>query len=153
MDENQNINNDPQLSLATKIFIVVGSVLLIGFGIFYLTRHYNDPEYTRTVIEPDSNMADKELIVKQDTIKKDTAATDSADKEEKEQAAKVFNSIRGKHRHQSTPKVSEESADGEGTTEGAKTSEGGAAASSSTTPAAPTIKPVEVQKPKVEAIE
>lgn len=100
MSDNDS-NNEPQLNKKLKVFIIVGTVFIVCFGIFYFTTHSGSSEFTRTQIEPDSNLADKELIVKQDTLRRDTAAADSANKEEEEQAEKLFNSIRGNNRHKS----------------------------------------------------
>lgn len=102
MEENQN-DKEPKLSRGLKIFILAGTVFMIGFGIVYYATHNGDSEYFRTQIEPDSNFADKELVVKQDTARKDTAEVDSVNKEEEEQAKKVFNSIRGNVRHKTKP--------------------------------------------------
>lgn len=103
-------HNEPRLSRGLKIFIIVGTVVMVGFGAIYFATHTGSSEFTLTKIDPDSTLADKELIVKQDTTRRDTAAADSANKEEEEQAAKVFNSIRGNNIHKvdSTEAVSEE---------------------------------------------
>lgn len=86
--------DDPQLNIVTKIFIVVGLVVLVSCGVLYYAIHKNDPEYVRTQIDPDSALADQ-FDVKFDTIPvKEAAANDST--KESEQAAKVFSSIRGK---------------------------------------------------------
>lgn len=145
-------NNEPRLSKGLKIFIIAGTVFLLVFSVGNYIAHSGNSEYYRTQIEPDSNLADKELVVKQDTIRKDTAAADSANKEEEEQAKKVFNSIRGDVRHKKA-KVEEETTDEEqeqSTTD----------ASSSNTAPAESEKPSTTQPstkseaaPKVEKIE
>lgn len=86
--------DEPRLNIITKIFIVVGLVVLAFCGILYYTMHSNDPDYVRTKIEPDSTLADR-FEVKFDTMPVDTASLQD-NKDEEEQAAKVFNSIRGK---------------------------------------------------------
>lgn len=86
--------DEPELNIITKIFIVVGLVVLVSCGVLYYTIHHNDPEYVRTQIDPDSTLADQ-FEVKFDTIPVDTSAGKDA-KAEEEQAAKVFSSIRGK---------------------------------------------------------
>lgn len=103
-------NNEPRLSRGLKIFIIVGTVVIAGFGAIYFATHTGSSEFTLTKIDPDSTLADKELIVKQDTTRRDTATADSANKEEEEQAAKVFNSIRGNNIHKvdSTEAASED---------------------------------------------
>lgn len=84
----------PQLNIITKLFIVVGLVVLFFCGIFYYTIHRNDPEYVRTQIDPDSTLADQ-FDVKFDTLPVDTSTANDK-KADEEQAAKVFSSIRGK---------------------------------------------------------
>ncbi len=155
MSENKENRNDkgPKLSRGLKIFIIAGTVFLIGFSVVYYATHNGSSEYYRTQIEPDSNLADKELVVKQDTIRRDTAAADSANKEEEEQAKKVFNSIRGNVRHRTNADDDENTASSEDAgqstddnsesatpTENEKTTP---AASSSKTEAAPKVEKVE----------
>lgn len=148
-------NNGPKLSKGLKIFLVVGTVFMILFSVVYYATHSGSSEYFRTQIEPDSNLADKELIVKQDTIRRDTAAADSANKEEVEQAKKVFNSIRGNVRHKTATDDNEsdeeatESGATEGTTETPVPSEG--EKPSTNAPAAKSEQSAKV--PKVENIE
>ena len=149
---NQN-NNEPKLSRGLKIFIIAGTVFLIGFSIVYYVTHNDSSEYYRTQIEPDSTLADKELVVKQDTIRRDTASADSANKEEEEQAKKVFNSIRGNVRHKTSADNEEEATSTEETqqtTDGnaevatpAETEKSPATTSGSKTEAAPKVEKVE----------
>lgn len=149
MSENQD-NNEPRLSRRLKIFIISGTVFLILFSVVYYATHSGSSEYYRTEIEPDSNLADKELVVKQDTIRRDTAAADSANKEEEEQAAKVFNSIRGNVRHRAAAKVDEDDeADNQETTDGSD------AATQSDEPKAETPQATTKSEPapKVEKVE
>lgn len=155
MSENKENRNDkgPKLSRGLKIFIIAGTVFLIGFSVVYYATHNGSSEYYRTQIEPDSNLADKELVVKQDTIRRDTAAADSANKEEEEQAKKVFNSIRGNVRHRTNTDDIENTTTSEdavqttdGNSESATPTENEKstpAASSSKTEAAPKVEKVE----------
>lgn len=94
-----------KLSTFTKVFIGVEFLALLACGFIYYSMHHNDPEYVRTMIEPDSTLADQ-FDVKFDTIKVDTAQTNKEDKSESEKAAKVFNSIRGNQSEE--PKQDEE---------------------------------------------
>lgn len=87
--------DEPKLSLYTKIFIVVGAVVLVACSLLYYSIHRNDPEYVRTKIDPDSTLADQ-FDVKFDTITTDTTSAQKDESEESEKAAKVFSSIRGK---------------------------------------------------------
>ena len=133
-----------------KIFIAIGTVFLVAFGIMYYFAHRNDPDYFRTQIEPDSNLVVKPVIPV-DTTSSDTLSKDSIDKEENEKAARLMNSIR-KHRsggsRQAGPasdQTEEQSSTEENGASGATGTENGA---SSSAPAAP-----QVSKPKVESIE
>lgn len=155
MSENKENGNDkgPKLSRGLKIFIIAGTVFLIGFSVVYYATHNGSSEYYRTQIEPDSDLADKELVVKQDTIRRDTAAADSANKEEEEQAKKVFNSIRGNVRHGTNADDDENTASSEdagqstdGNSESATPTE-----NEKTTPAASSSKTEDA--PKVEKVE
>ena len=97
-------NDEPTIGRGLVVFIIIGTIFLVAFGFLYYHNHKNDPEYTQTAIEPDSNLADKN-VVKFDTIAKDTTSKDSVD--EAKQAEKVLNSIRGK-RHKRNSSHSEE---------------------------------------------
>ena len=147
-------NNDPKLSKGLRIFIVVGTIIIVIFSAFYYTSHSGGSEYTRTEIEPDSNLADKELVVKQDTLRRDTAAADSANKEEEEQAKKVYNSIRGnvRHRAQDKNKDEEETVDGNATDESADAGSQTDADKATTAPTSPKQEP-SAKSPKIENIE
>lgn len=94
----QEYEDEPTLGRGLVIFIIIGTIFLVAFGFLYYQNHKNDPEYTQTAIEPDSNLAEKN-VVKFDTVATDTVPKDSLDAQEEVQAEKVFNSIRGKNRH------------------------------------------------------
>ena len=92
-------DDDPQLSKGLVVFIVIGTIFLLVFGALYYNNHKNDPEYTQTAIEPDSNLADNHPA-NFTTEQKDTTAQDTTEAKEEEAAAqKVFNSIRKQPRH------------------------------------------------------
>ena len=76
-----NDNDEPTIGRGLVIFIVIGTIFLVGFGFFYYFNHMHDPKYTLTSIEPDSNLAEKNAV-KLDTIALDTLNKDSLDKEE-----------------------------------------------------------------------
>ena len=63
--------------------------------------HFGDPEYTRTpsYLEPDSTLIEK-LAEPTDLVSVDTAAADSIEQLEKEEAKKVYNSIRRPQRNE-----------------------------------------------------
>lgn len=151
MTDNQNNDTEPRLSRGMKAFIVAGTVILVGFGLYNLVTHEGASGITRTKIDPDSALADKELVVKQDTARRDTASADSANKEEAVQAEKVFNSIRGNNRHKVDEEEQVENAAQEGAAEGSESSDEAPAEGGK--PAAPTIKPQTENAPKVEAVE
>ena len=60
-------DEEPTLGRGMVAFIIIGTVFLVAFGFFYYSQHKNDPEYTQTAIEPDSNLADNDKA-KFDTI-------------------------------------------------------------------------------------
>ena len=135
------IGQEPRLSRGMKTFIIVGASLLALFGVFQFVSNYNAPEYTRTpaFLEPDSNLVDQ-IAEPVDTDSVDTAATDSIEKQEKEEAKKVFNSIRNPH-HNTSEAVEEEPLEGNSEAEGTEHDNGqGNATPPSTTPSAPTPK-------------
>lgn len=131
--------DEPKLSLFTKIFIVVGLVALIGCGVTYYMMHKDDPEYTRTKIDPDSTLADQ-FDVKFDTVKVDTASAE--EKEEEKKATEVYNSIRRPAQEETV--AEEADIEDQPTQESTETAE-------PTAPAAPTTP--EAPEPKVESIE
>ena len=132
-------SEEPKLGKGLMIFIGAGLLFLIVFGLVYCVNHRDDPEYFKTLIDPDSTLADKDLVVF-DTVAIDTAAAKKAEKEEQREAEKIFNSIRRK----SEPK--EEAQPAEGSSEGQE-------GSSSTDGQAATPTSEAVPAPKVEAIE
>lgn len=150
MSDNQD-KNEPKLSRGLKIFIISGTVFIVLFSVVYYATHSGSSEYYRTEIEPDSNLADKELVVKQDTLRRDTAAADSANKEEEEQAAKVFNSIRGNVRHHAASKTEDEADENQETTDGGETSTPSEEPKTDATTSAP--KSESTSAPKVEKVE
>ncbi|MBQ7420959.1 MAG: zinc ribbon domain-containing protein [Prevotella sp.] len=137
-DKRDTEDDEPKLGRGMMAFIVIGLLALIAFGTMYYANHYNDPDYFRTIIDPDSNLADKDLIVF-DTTSIDTAEAAKAEKEEKKEAEKIYNSIRRK------PQV-EESVPAEATEQGEAP-----ASSEPATPSAPTVEAAPT--PKIEAIE
>ena len=141
----QPLEDNPQLGKGMKVFIAVGLVLLGAFGVINFVNHQNDPDYTRTpsYLEPDSNLVER-LAAPEDVVTVDTAAADSIEKLEKEEAKKVYNSIRRSHRDAPT---SDDEQGGEGETEsesGNADNPAGANAPSTSAPSAPS--------PKVETI-
>lgn len=131
-------DNEPKLGKKMMIFIIAGMTFLIIFGFMYCMNHKNDPDYFRTLIDPDSTLADKDLVVF-DTVAIDTAEAKKAEKEEKKEAEKIFNSIRRKAEPEEKKETTE--ASGEETT----------TPESQSQPAAPA--PEAAPTPKVEAIE
>ena len=101
--------NEPTISRGLVVFIVIGTVFLVGYGFFYYFNHMHDPKYTLTSIEPDSNLAEKNTV-KLDTIALGTLDKDSLDKEEAKQAEKVLNSIRGKRNSRNKEQKQDEEA-------------------------------------------
>lgn len=114
--------DDPKLSKVTLGYIIIGTLLLMVFGFIYYNNHINDPEFLRTpnYLEPDSSLVEKNDVVI-DTLSSDTIANDSNDEAEKEEAAKIYNSIRGRQsnsmkavvKHSDTEPVAEGEASGE----------------------------------------
>ena len=144
-------DDNPQLALGTKIFIVVGLIILIGSSVFYYGFHHNDPEYVKTQIEPDSALADK-FDVTFDTIPADTANADSTKKSEDENAKKIFNSVRGRYTKPVTTETPSETGD-EATETGTEGTEGEGATSSEASTKAPAASTSTPTKPKVEMLE
>ena len=134
--------DEPTLGRGMVAFIVLGTIFLVAFGFIYYAQHKNDPEYTQTAIEPDSNLAETNKA-KFDTVAIDTAKTNSTDKLEEQQAEKVYNSIRGRSRlHHNS---------GHSKSENASTNESNEPETPSTSPN-PTPSP-SAPKPHVESIE
>ena len=138
------IEEEPRLSRGMKVFIAVGGALLAAFTIYNAVSHFGDPEYTRTpsYLEPDSTLIEK-LAEPTDLVSVDTAA-DSIEQLEKEEAKKVYNSIR-------RPQHNEEDEEAEASSE--TSSEGEASSSDDAASTAPSSAPSpSVSAPKVEAI-
>lgn len=134
--------DEPTLGRGMVAFIVLGTIFLVAFGFIYYAQHKNDPEYTQTAIEPDSNLAETNKA-KFDTVAIDTAKTNSTDKLEEQQAEKVYNSIRGRSRlHHNS---------GHSKSENASTNENNESETPSTSPN-PSPSPSAL-KPHVESIE
>lgn len=132
-------NGDPKLSRAMVIFIIVGTVLVILIGVLSFTN-FNSQQEKYIAVDPDTTLLGKEVPYYEDTPV-DTTKTDSIDKAEREDAKKVYNSIRKQESE-------EETAGNEGTNEEKANSE-------VTTEQQP-IEPITIApaaKPKVESIE
>ena len=138
-------NDGPTLGSGMVTFIILGTIFLVAFGFFYYGQHKNDPEYTQTAIEPDSNLADNNKA-KFDTIARDTTAKDSADAQEEKQAEKVFNSIRRSHRSNHSNNHNDATSDNADEQNGS--SEASSNSSGETQPVAPAAS-----KPRIESIE
>ena len=141
-NQRKDYDDEPTLGRGMVIFIILGTIFLVAFGFIYYGQHKNDPEYTQTSIEPDSNLAETNKA-KFDTVPVDTTKTDSTDKQEEQQAEKVYNSIRGRSHNRHNRSHSEASSS---TNEGSKEPETPSNSPSPTPPPAPT-------KPHVESIE
>ena len=139
---NNDTDNGPTLGRGMVAFIILGTIFLVAFGFYYYGQHKNDPEYTQTAIEPDSNLADNNKA-KFDKIVRDTTAKDSTEKQEEEQAEKVFNSIR--RSNHSSRKSSHDDASESSVDKQSSTSE---SSSGEVQPIAPAAS-----KPRVESIE
>ncbi|MCI6671214.1 MAG: zinc ribbon domain-containing protein [Prevotella sp.] len=100
-------NDHPTLRLPMVIFIVIGTLLLVAYGTFYYLQHRHDPAYTQTAIDPDTTLADK-INLKFDTLRVKSIVSDSTEENEKQQAEKVFKSIRNIERKNITTTVPEE---------------------------------------------
>lgn len=139
-------DDEPTIGRGLVVFIIIGTIFLVAFGFAYYANHKNDPEYTQTAIEPDSNLADKNTV-HFDTVAQDTAAKDSIDKMENNQAEKVFNSIRGRHRSRHTDRHDDGGLESQTATESSSENSAGSNAESAppSTPTAP--------KPHVESLE
>lgn len=141
----QNSKSDePRLSKGMIIFIIAGTLFLILFAIGYFINHQNDPEYTRTMIEPDTTLADK-TVVTFDTLVRDTLKNDSINKAEKKEAEKIYNSIRKKPKSEKTVEENKEHSSGGASSEGSSQESG----NTSSQETAPIVAPT----PKIEQIE
>ena len=137
--------DNPQLSRGMIIFIVAGILFLIVFNICQYMIHRNDPEYTRTAIDPDSTLADKNTV-KFDTLVPDTTKRDSIQRAEKREAEKILNSIRKK------PVEEEKKSEGNEPSAEGKSEESTTTSSESSTTTTETA-PISAPKPKIEQIE
>ncbi len=142
---NNDKKNGPTLSRGLVVFIIIGTIFLVAFGFYYYGQHKNDPEYTQTAIEPDSNLADNDKA-KFDTIAIDITAKDSADNQEEEQAEKVFNSIRRSNR--TSHKSSHEESSSSNSDRQSSSPEHSSSSAGEIQPIAPAAS-----KPRIESIE
>lgn len=142
LPENKNKDKEkggePQLSRGMMIFIAVGLSLVVVLSVAQFILHHNDPDYVRTLIEPDSTLADRDELHFEAAQKVDTAAAAKAEEQEKKEAEKMFNSIR---RQPKEEKAEEE------------TSASGESAESAAEPKAEAPAAEAAPAPKVEAIE
>ena len=122
---NNDKKNDPTLSRGLVVFIIIGTIFLVAFGFYYYGQHKNDPEYTQTAIEPDSNLADNQ---------------------EEEQAEKVFNSIRRSNR--TSHKSSHEESSSSNSDRQSSSPEHSSSSAGEIQPIAPAAS-----KPRIESIE
>lgn len=137
------VKDQPQLGKGMMAFIIIGLLLLIAFFTFQYMAHRNDPDYFRTLINPDTTLADRDEV-RFEQAPVDTAAAAKEEEEAKREAEKMYNSIRRQ------PQEEEPTAE-ESTTDNAAETEGGAPAETTTpTPAEPAPT---APTPKVEAIE
>lgn len=139
--QSKAVKEEPRLGKKMMIFIVVGLALILIFCVVHCISHRNDPEYFRTAIEPDSTLADKDLVVF-DTVAVDSAAAKKAEKEEKKEAEKIYNSIRRKSEPKEKPQNTESNSENQ--------EAGTSNSSEGQTPATPEVV---APTPKVESIE
>lgn len=145
LNEKKKAKDNPQLSRGMVIFIVAGILFLIVFNVCQYMIHRNDPEYTRTMIDPDSTLADKNAV-KFDTLVPDTTKRDSIQRAEKREAEKILNSIRKKPAEEE-----KKNEDSESSAEG-KSDESTSTSSEANTTNTETA-PISAPKPKIEQIE
>lgn len=139
--QSKAVKEEPRLGKKMMIFIVVGLALILIFCVVHCISHRNDPEYFRTAIEPDSTLADKDLVVF-DTVAVDSDAAKKAEKEEKKEAEKIYNSIRRKTEPKKEPQNTDNNSDNQ--------EAGTSSSSEGQTPATPEVV---APTPKVESIE
>ena len=133
-------NRQLQLGKGMMAFIVIGLLALIAFFTVQYMVHRNDPDYFRTLIDPDTTLADRdEVRFEQAPI--DTVAAAKEEEEAKREAEKMYNSIR-RQPVEEEPAADESSESTETTTDGAPATEAPTAPAEQQAPA-----------PKVEAIE
>lgn len=143
----KDTHDEPRLGRGMMVFIIAGLIILTVFGTAYYMVHSDDPDYFRTVIEPDSNKMEKN-VPKFDVTAIDTAKRDSIKKAEKLEAEKLFNSIR--HKSVENTEAEEEPA-AENTDETEQANEGKETAPATPEPSG-TNTPSD-PKPKIEPIE
>lgn len=143
----QKENNEPTIGRGLVIFIVLGTIILVATGVLYYNQHKNDPEYTQTAIEPDSNLAESNKA-KFDTVPADSSNKDSVEIQEVEDAQKVFSSIRGRQRrnvHIKNRNTSNEMKNEEGSETGVNTNASQDPAPSVSTAPKPRIETIETE--------
>lgn len=135
------VEEHPQLGRKMMAFIITGILVLVAFFTFQYIAHRNDPDYFRTLIDPDTTLADRdEVHFEKAPI--DTAAAAKEEAEAKRAAENMYNSIR----RQAESEEAKEEASSETTTETENASQSEAPApAAEAAPATPA--------PKVEAIE
>ncbi len=136
-------NGEPKLRRPMIIFIIVGTALLILLSILSYTN-FSGQSGKAIAFDPDTTLLGKEKPAYEE-MPSDTAKADSIDKAEKEEAKKVYNSIRKEE-------AKEEASDGS-TTEGESTSSGNTGEGSSEQKTVEPISVAPANKPKVESIE
>lgn len=135
------VEEHPQLGRKMMAFIITGILVLVAFFTFQYMVHRNDPDYFRTLIDPDTTLADRdEVHFEKAPI--DTAAAAREEAEAKRAAENMYNSIR----RQAESEETTENANSETSTETEN-------ASQSETPAPTTEAAPTAPTPKVEAIE
>ena len=112
-DNDKHKDDEPKLSRGLMIFIAAAILFLIAYGTISYMNHKDDPEYFRTAIEPDSNLADKNTV-KFDTLVPDTTKRDSIQRAEKREAERILNSIRKKPTEESNEKKEESGTENSG---------------------------------------
>ena len=122
-------------------------LLLACIGIFQYMAHRNDPEYTRTLIDPDSTLADRDLLIL-DTTSVDTAEAKKAEQEERKEAERVYNNIR-RHAEPQAEDIVPQGEEGEG----GEAPSAGEPSASPEPKSEPAPAPTQPAAPKVEAIE
>lgn len=147
-EQSKGRKGEPQLSRGMMIFIVVGILFLIIFGSYQYLAHKDDPEYFRTAIDPDSNLADKNAV-KFDTLVPDTNKRDSIQRAEKREAEKILNSIRKKPAEES----SNEGSSSTDNSQGGESQEGGSTSASENSSTTTESAPISAPKPKIEQLE
>lgn len=146
-DAEHDPDDDLRLGKGMKVFIVVGLLLLACIGIFQYMAHRNDPEYTRTLIDPDSTLADRDLLIL-DTTSVDTAEAKKAEQEERKEAERVYNNIR-RHAEPQAEDIVPQGEEGEG----GEAPSAGEPSASPEPKSEPAPAPAQPAAPKVEAIE